>query len=203
MNGRRVKRRACGCAAIVAFLAAGCASDKLPAVPARLFANRMSPIPQGAAPLYSWHRVQTGLKTYWRDQQITVRVRAYFPPDWKKPGDEFWELTAHNAEGCAVRFIGVERKYLNENGTELSMLVPKLDLNSTPDSLYLAIVPNVRTNDGRLVSVQPTAVLLEIRNHSFKPFRFPILLIPDQDSPFTPKPELPAEPPSGTPMPGE
>jgi hypothetical protein len=202
MNGRKVSCLAGWCVAAIAALLAGCASDKLPEVPAKLFANRMSPIPQGAAPLYSWRRLQTGLKTYWRDQEINVQVRAYFPPDWRKPGDEFWELTAHNAEGRAVRFIGVERKYRNENGTELSMLVPKLP-DSTPDGLYLAISPNIKTSEGRLVSVQPVAALLEVRDHSFKPFRFPIALIPDQDSPLTPKPELPPEPPSGTPMPGE
>ena len=203
MNGRRVNGLASLCAAAITALLAGCASDRLPAVPAALFAHRMEPIPQGAAPLYSWHRLQTGLKTYWRDQQVNVQVRAWFPADWRKPGDEVWELTARNREGRAVRFIGVERKYLNENGTELSMLVPKLDLNSVPDSLYLAIAPNIKTSEGRLVSVQPVAALLEIRNHTFKPFRFPILLIPDQESPLTPKPEIPPEPPAGTPMPGE
>ena len=203
MDGRRANGLAGLCAAVIAALLAGCASEKLPEVPAALFAHRMRPIPQGAAPLYSWHRLQTGLKTYWRDQQVDVQVRAWFPPDWRKPGDEFWELTARNGQGRAIRFIGVERKYLNENGTELSMLVPKLNLNSVPDGLYLALAPNIRTGEGRLASVQPVATLLEIRNHTFKPFRFPIVLIPDQESPLTPKPELPPEPPTGTPMPAE
>ena len=203
MNGCRVSCLAGVCAAAIAALLAGCASDKLPEAPAALFAHRMNPIPQDAAPLYSWHRLQTGLKTYWHDQQVSVQVRAWFPPDWKKPGDEFWEVTAHNGEGRAVRFIGVERKYVNENGTELSMLLPKLDLDRVPDGLYLAIAPNVKTSEGRIVSIQPIAALLEIRSHIFKPFRFPITLIPDQESPLTPKPETPPEPPSGTPMPGE
>jgi hypothetical protein len=203
MNGRRTSGLAGAFLAAVAALLVGCASDRLPEVPAKLFANRMSPIPPGAAPLYSWHRLQTGLKTYWHDQEVAVRVRAYFPPDWKKPGDEFWELTAQNAEGRAIRFIGVERKYRNENGTELSMLVPELNLDSTPDGLYLAIVPNIKTREGRLVSVQPVAALLEVRKHMFKPFRFPIRLIPDQDSPLTPKPDIPPPPPSGTPIPAE
>jgi hypothetical protein len=203
MNGRRTSGLAGLCAAATVALLAGCAGDKLPEVPAQLFANRMSPIPQGAAPLYSWHRVQSGLKTYWRDQVVTVQVQAYFPPDWKQPGDEFWELAAHNGQGRAVRFIGVERKYLDENGTELSVLVPTLDLDSVPDGLYLAIAPNIKTKEGRIVSVQPVAALLEIRNHSWRPFRFPIRLMPDQESPLTPKPELPPEPPAGTPMPGE
>ena len=51
--------------------------------------------------------------------------------------------------------------------------------------------PNIKTSEGRLVSVQPVAVLLEIRGHIFKPFRFPIMLIPDQESPLTPKPQIP------------
>jgi hypothetical protein len=200
MNGRRAGRLASLCAIAISALLAGCASDKLPEVPAKLFAHRVSPIPQGAAPLYSWHRLQTGLKTYWRDQEVNVQVRAYFPPDWKKPGDEFWEMTARNGEGRAIRFIGVERKYLNENGTELSMLMPKLDLNSVPDSLYLEIAPNIKTSEGRIVAVQPIAWLIEIRNHTFEPFQFPIKLIPGQESPLTPKPELPPEPPAGTPI---
>jgi hypothetical protein len=83
------------------------------------------------------------------------------------------------------------------------MLVPKLDLDSAPDGLYLAIAPNIKTSEGKPVSVQPVAVLLEIRGHMFKPFRFPIVLIPDQESPLTPKPEIPPEAPVGTPMPGE
>ena len=64
-----------------------------------------------------------------------------------------------------------------------------------PDGLYLAIAPNIKTSEGGIVSVQPVAALLEIRSHTFKPFRFPILLIPDQESPFTPKPRLPPEAP--------
>ncbi len=203
MNGRGVNGLAGLCAAVIAALLAGCASDKLPEVPAALFAHRMSPIPEGAAPLYSWSRLQTGLKTYWRDQEINVQAWAWFPPNWKNPGDEFWQVTARNAEGRAIRFIGVERKYQNENGTELSMLVPTLDLNAAPDGLYLAIAPNIKTSEGRLVSVQPIAILLEIRGHMFKPFRFPILLIPDQESPLTPRPQIPPEAPVGTPMPGE
>ena len=101
------------------------------------------------------------------------------------------------------RSTAQERRYRNENDTELAVLVPPLDLSMAPDSLYLVIVPNVDVSDGRIVSIRPTAVLCEIRNHAFKPFRVKIPLAPDQESPLTPPPEPLPEPPAGTPIPME
>ena len=159
-------------------------------------------IPTGAAPLYSWQGSRDDLKTYWGDQQVSVRVTAYLPDvSWKEPGDGYWQVTAENGERKPIPFIGVVRKYRNERGTELAVLVPPLDLNKAPDGLYLVIVPGVETRDGSISCIRPTAQLREIRHHTFKPFCAPIPLMPMQESPVTPRPEDIPETPTGTPIP--
>ncbi len=161
----------------------------------------MRAIPKGAATIHSWRGERTDLKTYWGDQKVFIHVSAHLPEDWNKSGDGYWEVKAQNAEGKSIPFVGVIRRYVNENGTELAVLVPPLDLQRAPDGLYLVIIPNVEIRDGSVSSIRPSAMLSEIRNHSFKPFRVKILLFPEQESALTPAPEPLPDIPSGTPIP--
>ncbi len=173
----------------------------MPEIRPGLFEQRIRAIPKDAAPVYSWRGERTDLKTYWGDQEVSIHVSAYLPEDWNNPGDGYWQVTAQNGAGKLIPFIGVVRHYVNEKGTELAILVPSLDMQKTPDGLYLAIIPNVETGEGRVSSIRPIAMLCEIRNHSFKPFRVKIPLFPEKESELTPAPEpLPRMPP-GTPIP--
>ncbi len=192
----------------ISVLIVGCSTGaphgwrtSLPKIRQSRFANRMRSIPEGAAPIYAWHGSRTGLKTYWGDQDLSVHVAAHLPSDWKQPGDGCWEVTAKNAEGKHIPFLGLVHTYLNENGNEMAVLVPPIDLQEVPDGLYTVIIPNVEARDGEIASVRPTALLFEVRHHSFKPFRVKIPLMPEQESALTPKPEEIPEVPAGTPIP--
>ena len=181
------------------MLLAGC-STGLPDVRQDRLGQQMRDIPRGAAPIHSWYGSRADLHTYWGLQEVSVSATAYLPEDWKNPGDGYWRVEAQNAEGKNIPFIGVIRKYVNENGNEVSVLVPELDLNRAPDGLYLTILPNVELRDSRVVCLRPDAVLCEIRHHTFKPFRVRIPLIPENESPLTPIPEPLPEIPAGTPI---
>lgn len=191
-----------GLCVIIVVVAVGCAAS-LPEIRQDFMSGwQQGRIPTRAAPLYSWQGSRDDLKTYWGDQQVSVRVTAYLPDaSWKEPGDGYWQVTAENGEGKPIPFIGVVRKYRNESGTELAVLIPPLDLDKAPDGLYLVIVPGVETGDGSISCIRPNAQLREIRNHTFKPFCAPVPLMPMQESPLTPPPEDIPETPAGTPIP--
>jgi len=193
--------------AVVGFwLAAGClcggCETGLPRVRAEWLENRMRAIPAGSAPVYAWRARRGDLKTYWDDQAVTIRARAWLPPDWNEPGDGCWEVEGRNHEGKAIPFLGVVRSFTNEQGSRLSEVVPKFDLDEAPDGLYLALLPGVTKEDGRVVSIRPAVLLREIRDHVWKPFSVRIPLRPEQESPVTPPPpETKPAPPKGTPIP--
>ena len=197
----RVRRVSCGCVA-AAVLLAGCADySRLPTIHVDRLGQQSRTIPADAAPLYSWSASRAGLKTYWGHQSVSIHAVAFVPDTWTNAGDEFWKVETWNSEGKTIPFIGVVRRYLNEQGTELSVVVPPLDLDKAPDGLYLVIDPNITVKDCKVQSIQPIALLTEIRHHAFKPFQVRIPLVPEQESPVTPKPPSIPEPPPGTPIP--
>jgi hypothetical protein len=193
--------RAGFCLAVV-WLMAGCAGTDLPAVRKDFIESRMRPMPPGAAPLYSWHGKLSNWPTAWGRQDIRISATLYVPPEWKNPGDEYWRVTGLNGEDKPVPLLGVRRPAVNENGTPIALIVPAVDFKTTPNGLYLIMVPNIQMAAGKVASIQPTAILCEIRKHIFQPFQLRIPLIPDAVSPVTPMPELPPETPAGTPVPG-
>ena len=186
--------------AAAGLLLTGCTAG-LPRLRTEPFEKRIAAIPDGAAPLLSWHGGRRGLKTYWYDQDIAVEVTAYLPPDWRNPGDGCWRAKAVNGEGKPIPFLGVVRNYTNESGNPAAVLVPPLSLDEVADGLYLTITPDVRLDGGRILSVSPTATVVEIRRQVFRPFRVKIPLIPDHESELTPAPPPLPTKPAGTPIP--
>jgi len=179
---------------------AGCSSRSvLPDVSKRL-AVENPPIPGGASPVYRWHGSRRGLLTYWGPQDVSVEAKAFIPERCADARDGRWEASGRNAEGKPIPFLGVLRRYRGESGAELAEIVPEVDLPALPDCLYLVIEPNVTLDGPSVKSIQPIALICEVRQHMFKPFRVKVPLVPEQELPLTPKPEIP-EPPSGTPFP--
>jgi len=187
---RIVGRRLILALAAAALSAAGCSQ--------KTFYTRT--IPEDASPVYKWHGSRSGLQTYWGKLDVAVNVSAYFPDNWKKPGDGYWNVQAQTAKGKNIPFLGVVRRYVNDGGTELAVLVPEVDLDNTRDWLYFLIDPNVAKKGGKLVSIRPVARLREIRGHAFKPFENKVYLVPQEASDLTPMPQLPPEQPKGTPI---
>lgn len=142
-----------------------------------------------------------GIFTYWYKQDIHVSVRAWFPPGLQDIQEARWQVSARNAEGKRVPFIGFIRTHVNENGTTLNVLVPSVDLNALPDGLYIALKADMTVKDGEVSRIVPTAMLHEIRHHTFKPFRVKIPLIPGKVSPVTPMPPPLPKKPAGTAIP--
>ena len=183
------------------ILLAGC-SGGLPEIRQESLAQQIRNIPKDAAPLYSWQGSRDDLKTYWGDQAVSVRVKAFLPEKtWQQAGDGYWQVSAENSEGTRIPFIGVIHKYADQSGKESAVFLPPLDLNKAPDGLYLVIIPNIEMREGKIASIRPEASLREIRNHCFKPFAAPVPLIPQQESALTPKPAPRPAPPPGTPIP--
>jgi len=186
---------------LAALILAGCRSG-LPRIDGDRFSRRLPALPADAAPLLSWSATQKGMKTYWHDQDVHLRVRAYIPDSWKQAGDGCWQVDARNQEGTRLPFLGVLHVYTDERGNRKAVLVPEVDLDACPEGLYVVIVPNITVKGGEVASLQPQAAIREIRNHAFQPFAFPIPLIPDSPSLLTPMPYLPDLPPvpPGTPI---
>jgi hypothetical protein len=189
--------------ALSGFWLAGCRTGQVPGVDASWFEARLSPIPNGAAPVYAWHGQRQGLKTYWGDQDVRVAVQAHIPADWAAAGDGFWMVKGETAGGRVLAFLGLVHEYQNENGTDVAVLVPEIDLDKVKDGLYLVCLPGVTMagDQSGVTEVAPKLLLCEIRNHSFKPFRVEIPLRPQQTTDVTPDPgEWPLAP-VGTPIP--
>ena len=180
--------------------AAGCSpSNVLPNV-AKASIQAPAAIPQGASPVCAWHGSRSDLQTYWGLQQAVVEVRGYLPENYKDARDGFWEVKARSGDGKPIPFVGVIRRYLNENGTQLAEIVPKVDQDKIPDCLCVVIDPNVKLDGGKVASIQPVAIIYEIRDHEIKPYRMKVPLIPESESALTPKPVVP-DTPKGTPIP--
>ena len=195
--------RFAACLVIVAAGVAivGCNSHVLPRNDPADLPLALQNIPEGATPVHSWKVAHRKLYTYWDIQQAWIEASAHFPKAWRRPGDGFWRVKAENGEGKPLPFLGVIVRYTNKNGTELAMVVPAVDLDKIPDGLYIVIEPNVTLKDGRIVKIQPEACVVEVRDHSFKPFQFKLPLVPDKETPLTPAPKLLPEEPEGTPIP--
>jgi len=190
------------CLALSLCLAMGCAPHQsLPRIRTDKLPLAVRAIPADAAPVYSWRGEHPQLFTYWGRQSVTVSAAAHFPRNWRNAGDEFWNVTAENGEGKPLPFVGVVRRYVNENGTTLGVIVPKVDLRRMPDGLYIVIDPNVTLEAEKIVRIEPVAAVAEIRDHLFTPFQFPLPLIPETPSALTPAPPPRPEIPDGTPFP--
>jgi len=187
--------------ALAALLAAGCAGRQLPRRNPRALQERMPGIPENAVPVLAWQGRGNNLMTYWGRQDIMVSVRAWLPEQWRKPGDGFWQVQARNARGIDIPVLGVVDSYRGRSGEKLALIVPEVNLDKLRDGLYAVLVPGVSRENNQITRVQPEVVICEVRNHAFKPFRVAIPLIPDETSALTPMPELPPEPPAGTPVP--
>jgi hypothetical protein len=187
-------RSACGilAAIAVAVLCGGC-NGGLPHVEPQRFEGRLRPVPPGAAPVLSWSAEAEGLYTYYCRQDVAVDVRAWLPEDATRPSDGCWEVRAVNGERTPLPCLGItERRVDPATGTETAVLVPEIDVDAVPDGLYIFLEPELGFDDGKLTSVRLVAAVREIRDHIFKPFRYPIPMIPDAPSALTPMP--PAEP---------
>jgi len=178
---------------IVAILfATGCSS--IPKLPNnKAVVSGLPVISEGASPVYSWRSTQLA-HTYWGAQEVTVSARAHVP---QPPQDAVWEARAHNSQGKNIPYLGIVHKRKTESGEDVRMMIDPKDF---PDGLYVAIDPNITVADGQVAAIQPVAVLLEIRKHIFKPFACKVPLVPEQDSPLTPRPEIKTEP-EGTTVP--
>ena len=174
-------------------LAGGCSSNQRLPDGKKVVIENLPDIPPDASPVFAWTIRKIVPHTYWRAQEILVQVRAHLPADYREVKDGLWEAKAQNAEGKVIPFIGVMRKRQTESGRDVYE-VPKLEMQRMTDGLYVAIDPNVTLADGKVASILPVAVLLEIRKHMLQPFRYRLPLIPQQDSPLTPRPVLPVEP---------
>ena len=174
----------------------------LPRLSEAEFAKRTRPLPRGAAPVYSWRAEAKGLRTYWRVQDVTVAARGMIPADWRRAGDGFWSVRAHNQEGKPLPFLGVIR-FVPQGKRRVGVLLPRLDLDKTPDGLYIVLLPGVTLMDGKVASIRPVALVREIRAHTWKPFGVEVPLVPEKSSPLTPapKPKPPAPEEVGTPVP--
>ncbi len=191
-------------AAALLCLAAGCGTTtNFPKLSDQQYRARVPAIPAGAAPVFAWRGSRQNLQTYWGLQSVSVEVSAHFPPTWQNPGDGFWSVAGKTGENRPLPFLGVVKRHQNENGTELTLLVPPLDLNSVRDGLYLVLVPGVARDPqhGSIAAITPELHLCEIRRHAFKPFRVRIPLEPLQASPLTPTPEVLPPLAIGTPIP--
>jgi len=178
---------------------AGCRSG-LPIVNQERLGIELRDISTCEGSVYSWHGTRSGLMTYWGKQEISLDVEAWLPDDWKQPGDGAWRVEAHNAEGKPLPFIGVIRTYTNENGDIQAVFVPPLDLDKAPDGLYIIVQPGIETQADKVTVIRPTALLYEIRDHVFRPFRVKIPLSPSVESALTPNPEPLPQIPAGTPI---
>jgi len=186
--------------AVTGLILAGCTSG-MP----RIRADFLQRAEVSASPSLKWQGSRTGLKTYWGDQGVSISVTAHVPETCERPDQTQWTVDARNAEGKPLPFIGLLHRYVNENGTQLAVLVspapcPPVETNSLPDCLYVVIDPGIERENGRVTSIRPTAIIREIRRHSFMPFQVTIPLIPEQESTLTPKPEPVNETPVGTPI---
>ncbi len=158
-------------------------------------------VPEGASPVYKWHGSSTGLKTYWNDTAVSLTVSAYFPETWKHAGDGFWTVEGKTGRDEPIFFIGIVRRYVNQNGTELAKIVPEVPLDRLNDWVFFVIDPNVTMEDGRITSIEPMAHLRQVLDHSITPwFNAKVLLVPEKESPLTPSPDLPPEDWPGTPV---
>ena len=164
-------------------------------------------IKTNASPTFNWYGSRTALQTYWGEQDVSVAVSAYVPDGCTRPEQTQWDVKARNAEGKPLPFIGLIRRYTNENGTELATLVspaetPPIDVSKLPDCLYVLIDPQIQMENGKLKSIRPAAVVREVRRHYFMPFQAKVPLTPEHVTPITPAPDdLPGTPvPTGTPV---
>jgi hypothetical protein len=189
-----------GAALLIGACCIGCART-LPRIHSEYLDQRMTAIPPNAAPVFSWHAKRTGLKTYWYDQDVAITVQGHLPENWAEPGDGHWRVSVRNAEGKAIPYLGIQKRYRIPGRPESAVIVPPVDLDRLPDGLYCFLIPNVSLTLGKVTSIAPVVVITEVRDHAFKPFQFPIPLVPDRKSPLTPEP--PPEPvaPEGTPLP--
>ncbi len=184
---------------VVSFV--GCRSTELPRLSSEHAEQRPPSLPEGAAPVYSWAGQRVGLRSYWYAQDVQVELKAWFPPQVERATDIRWEVSAVNSEGKPLPFLGVVQPYVNENGNELYQVVPEVDLDSLPDCLYVLLEPGLTLEEGKVVEAVPTAVVTEVRDHNFKPFRVRVPLAPREVSALTPAPEPIPDAPSGTAIP--
>ena len=186
---------------VLAAVLSGCDGHALPPVHRDELKLVTPTIPHDAAPVYSWHGDSGKLRTFWREQTITVRCRLWMPPDWRKPGDEVWEVEAKNADGREIPFVGPLASQSDENG-ELRYFLPKqADAQLLPDGMYVALWPRMTIVGGKAASAQPMAMLYQVCRNARLPVRNRVFLIPEQESEFTPKPVIPPPPPDGVPIP--
>lgn len=188
-------------AAVGAVVACGGCATGLPTIRPDMFAKRFAPLPRDAAPVFSWRGERKGLFTYWGRQDVNAVVRAYFPCLPRTTDDACWEVAVRNGEGKYIPYLGIIRSYRSETGATLSVVVPPIELSAVPDGLYVALLPEVTREGGEVRAIVVTAVLCEIRDHLWKPFRVRIPMVPQGVSTLTPAPPLLPEKPRGTPIP--
>ncbi|HOX06667.1 MAG TPA: hypothetical protein PK280_09710 [Planctomycetota bacterium] len=197
-------------AALAGVAAAGCTPDgALPTAPVK---HDLGAVVASGPDVYGWH-AQTGeLATYWGRHRLTLTCSGRFPAGWKAPGDETWQVKAVNDQGTRVPFMGVVRRYLDIDGKEQVECLPACDFRKLPDGMYLFIETAVKPgSDGAPAEIRPNAFLMEIRRGGFSPFQNRIALVPDRESPLTPRPEVGPPPhvavdaknndPKGSPLP--
>ena len=183
--------------ALFCLLAAGCSAspyDPLPDIDREISQRSVPEDPRNGTVL-TWRGSRKDLYTFWGRQEVTTRVLAYLPKDWKEPGDGIWRARVRNQESKPLPFLGLLRR----SGKE-SRIVPPVDLKRLPDGLYSLILPGVELGNGEIASVMPRLFLCEIREGRFQPFRIGIPLHPLEESPLTgPPPQQPKEEaPQGT-----
>jgi len=170
---------------------AACVSNHLPGTQSAYLSERAEKLAVkiNKKPSYKWLGKHKGLRTYWGRKDVSIRVQAFFPQDWQYPGDAAWKVQASTENNMPLSFIGIIRRYTNRNQTQLAKIVPPLNLSKIKDGLYIAIDPDVVKKNEKIKTIQPVAVVCEIRDHAFQPFRVKIPLFPRNKSALTPPPD--------------
>jgi hypothetical protein len=180
----------------------GCGDVTLPRIDPGPFDGRLPSIPGNAAPILSWAAEEGGLRTYYYEQRIKIAVRAWLPDSVTLPRDIYWQVEARNHEGKILPFLGITEYRMDPKAKRAyPVLVPEIDIKTVPDGLYILLEPKLELDNGRVKSIRLIAAVREIRNHLWKPFRYPIAMTPLKPSELTPMPPPKPEPEPGTPIP--
>ena len=189
------------CSILCMLVAAGCSVspyEPLPRVSDTVYQRSLPEKPQNGTVL-AWRGAERNLHTFWGEQDVRVRVRAFIPESWTRAGDGIWRAKVRNGEDKPIPFLGVLRR----SGKE-SRIIPSLTPEKLSDGLYCLILPGIEKRDRAIASVMPRLLVCEIQDGQFQPFRVTVPLHPLKSSPLTAPPpqkghKKPA--PKGTPYP--
>jgi hypothetical protein len=177
---------AIACSFLCMLLAAGCSVspyDPLPRISDTVYQRSLPEKPHNGTVL-AWRGAERNLHTFWGEQDVRARVRAFIPESWTRAGDGIWRAKVHSGEDKPIPFLGVLRR-----SGEKSRIIPSVNPEKLPDGLYSLIVPGIEKRERGIASVMPRLLVCEIRDGQFQPFRVAVPLHPQKSSPLTAPPQ--------------